>query len=171
MIHRRRFGYNKPGLLTVNHCDGTSFTTAAATTNQRPIFTAVDNPGNRNADIMTGSVLVEVDIWMWCIDGTPPAGKHECLMVFQPGATTYTDPIASWLSNLSPLTEEAIQVRQNIMGTYHRKNIVAGVAEPLRWRCHWRGRKPLREDDDVVVCIRDLQVTNWDVYCVAKYIQ
>lgn len=170
MPFRRKYGYSKPALLTVNHCETTSFTSAASVTNQRTVFVGADAPANRNQDIPAGAILKEVDIKYWSIDGTPPNGKHECLMVFQPGATTYSDPIAAWLNETDPLSEEAIQIRQNKMGLYQRKQIISGISGPLTWHCRWRGNKMIRDGDDVVVAIKDLVITNWDGYCIAKYI-
>lgn len=169
-FRRRSYGYRKPGLLTVNHCNGSQFSTVADTTSQRAEFTTVENADDRSADLPMGAVLREIDIQAWSIDGTPPNGRHECLMLFQPGGTTYSDPIAAWLNSTDPLTEEAIQVRQNIMVPYHRQQTITGISGPLRWRCRWTGNKILRDGDDVVVCFRDLLATSWDIYCVAKYI-
>lgn len=163
-------GRFKPGILTVNHFDLASFTTAAATTNQRAIHTVVETPTNRGADLPVGAVLTSIHATFWATDATPVNGKHECFMLFQPGATTYSDPISAWLDTTEPMTEEAIQVRQNKMAQYHRTNIVSGAARPLIWSCRWRGRKVLRDGDDIVVCVRDAAITNWEGNCVTKFV-
>lgn len=167
---KRPFGYKKPGLLTVNHCLGPTFATAAGVETQTVMFTGLDDPLDRNDDIPTGSVMKQVDVYYWATDATPVNGYHRCMMVFQPGATTYTNPIAAWLDATAGLTEEAIQVRQNVMSPFRMKYVVTGAPYPLMWHCRWKGSKVMRESDDIVLVLQDQNITNWAGYCVGRYV-
>lgn len=159
----------KPGLRTVNHCFGGQFTTTGGTTTQRVPFTTVESPTDRDGQLPVGAVLTQVWVRYFNLDGIPPNGQHLCLMTFQPGGTTYSDPIAAWTSTTNPLTEENIQVRQNKMGELGLQYIQTNVT-PLKWSCLWRGKKLLRQGDDVVVSLRDALTTNWEEFCIARYI-
>lgn len=164
----RRFR-TKPALRTVNHCLTPSILTGAGTEVQTIMFTAVNDPANRGTNIKTGATITALDVWLWASDATPVAGYHRCLMYFQPGATTYSTPIASWLDTTDGLTEEAIQMRQNVMGRFMQQVVVTGAVYPLMWHCRWKGRKVLREADDIVVALQDQAATNWIGYCEARY--
>lgn len=167
----RGFGYRKPGLLTVNHCLMTPFTTVAGTTTQTAIFTASDAPGNRTTAIKSGSVLKKVLVRLWANDTTPVNGKHECFMLFQPGATTYTDPVANWFAGAEPLGEEEIQVRQNKLSrAVDSKVTVTGASDAPWFVCVWRGNRVMHDGDDVVICNRDAGATSWIGECTAWYI-
>lgn len=163
---RRRF---KPGLRTVNHCLGPGITTVAGTEAQTVMFTGTVSPTSRDDEIKAGSLLTSVDIYYWATDATPVNGYHRCMLIFQPGETTYTAPIASWLA--TTMTEEAIQVRQNVMTKFHQQYVVTGAAYPLRWHCRWKGKKLIRFGDDIVLVLQDQNVTTWAGYCVARYIE
>lgn len=170
----RRFGYAKPGLLTVNHCEIASFTTVAGVENQQAIFDAQEAPGNRNTDIPVGSVLKKVLIKLWGSDATPVNGYHRCMMFHQKGAGLFATPIASWLSGADPLTEEDIQVRQAAMGRVGRQLqqivTVTGVTGPPRHTCFWKGNITMRDGDDIVVVVQDQAATNWIGLCYAWYV-
>lgn len=175
---RRRSGFRsfgnfrrpKPGLLSVNHCEVDPGTSTGGVTQQTAVFTVVEPPTNRGSMLPSGAVLKRVRIELWGMDATPVTGEHSCLMLFQPGATTYADPIAAWLSTTEPMTEEAIQVRQNIMQRMHRFVTITGASFAPHWICEWRGNKILRDADDIVVALNDAQATDWEGICEAWWV-
>lgn len=177
--NRRSFAFNrtfgrpaKPAMLTVNHCIITPFTTVSFVENQQAIFTTEEPPTNRGSMIPSGALLKGIDIQLWGTDGADNAtvGLHRCMMMFRPASTVYGTPIASWLSTADPLTEEAIQIRQNVLQRMHQYVNVDNTVKSAYWRCSWRGNKSLRQGDAIVVVIEDETVTNWIGLCNAWWI-
>lgn len=148
-----------------------TLSTTAGVESQDVILTGVDSMTNRENQVPRDAVLTKVSVKYWATDATPVNGKHQCLMFFQPAATAYSTPIASYLSNAHPLTEEAVQIRQNVMSKrLHMNFVVSGAAFPLRWHCFWKGRRLIREGDDVVISLLDATGTTWNGLCDYTYI-
>lgn len=149
----------------------TGITTVGGTESQNVILTGTEDVSSRANQVPHDSILTRVSVKLWATDATPVTGKHQCLMYFQPAATTYGSPIASYLSAANPLTEEAVQIRQNVMSKrLHQEQIVTGAAFPLRFHCFWKGRHTIRDGDDVVVSLLDGSATNWTGLCDYTYI-
>lgn len=177
--NRRSFAFNrsfgrpaKPAMLTVNHCIVTPFVTTAFVENQQAVFTTEEPPTNRGSMIPSGALLKGVDIQLWGDDGGGASvdGLHRCMMVFRPASTVYGTPIASWLSTADPLTEEAIQIRQNVLQRLHQYININNNVRTAYWRCAWRGNKSLRQGDAIVVAIEDEFATSWRGLCTAWWI-
>lgn len=167
--YRKSRGF-KPAQLSTNHCIIDPGSSIGGTTQQTAVFTAIEPPVNRGSQIPVGAILKGVDIQLWAKDTTPVNGFHRCLMVYQPGQTTYSDPITAWLSTADPLTEEAIQIRQNKMTKMEQYMTITGASLPPYWRCRWRGNISLRDGDDIVVALLDDNATDWEGICTAWWI-
>lgn len=160
-------GRSKPAHWGRNHCAMTPFATTAGVENQQVIVTGVDTLTNRVNEVPAGAILKKFRVSLWANDATPVTGRHECFMFFQPAATTFATPLASYRSATHPLPEEAVQMRQNAMGGLHTQFTITGASRAPQWVCKWRSRKGryIATGDDVVIVLLDANATNWTGYC------
>lgn len=165
-------GFRRPyksALLTTNHFENT-FTTAVGTEDQNDIANTVAAPTNRGSDIPAGCNLMMVHVK--ALADAIVVGKHQCLMFKRPAATAFATPIASYLSQTSPLTEEAIQIRRDAMGVVDTKFTVSGANQPTIFNCIWKSRKGLnmRVGDDIVISFLDALTTVYDCQIFLRYV-
>lgn len=165
-VFRRRVSVRaKPGHFGRNHCNMTLGPTTGGTELITTVTTALDTPTDRATTMPANAILKKVRVDLWATDATPVTGKHQCLMFRAPAATTISTPIASWVGAATPLSEEAIQIRQLALGRLGTKVIVTGAAFPLHWSCRWRGNLLMNASDDINFSLLDANATSWTGYC------
>jgi len=142
----------KMAIRTKNHYEA-NFNLGIATTDQIfTLATGVDAATNRSTHIPNGATLRAVTVTL--AGTTLVAGKHQCLLYFEPGGSgAIATPITSYWSGTDPLPEDSIDIRRNMMGRVDTVQKVTGALTPIQMRCVWRGRKLIRQDDVINLCL------------------
>lgn len=147
--------------------------TTGGTELQTVLTTATDDTTNRSTTMPTGAVLRKIRVNLWSTTDPAPAGKHQCMLLYQPGATTYASPIASWFSTTNPITEENQQIRSNILGRHpgvHTRVVSSTPSGPVFMSCFWKGKQLMHDGDDIVLVQLDAVSTAWTGVCDYTYI-
>lgn len=158
------FGRLKRVQLSRNHTEFT-FTTTGGTENLSTLVSGIATVTNRANQIKEGGVLRKMSCMIYATDATPVNGKHQCMMFFRPGGSALPTPIAAWFDQTDPLTEDAIDIRRDTMSRRgpHTRVIISGQSGPLVMHCFWKGRRILRDGDDVILSNLDANATSYTV--------
>lgn len=161
----------KPARYERNHYE-IGFTTVAATELQTALLTGTDDVVNRSTSFPTGAILTRLVVRIWGTAGTPVGGKHECMILYQAGASDYATPIASWYSTTNPIAEENQQVRANNLERGVKRIVtITGASGAPRLTCFFRGKKLIHDGDDILLVNLDQNATAWAGVCDYTFIR
>lgn len=160
----------KPSQKTTNHYDTTFATGTPGTETLTALFVGVDDMANRAGNIPEGATLTRLKIELLNYSDPVPLGKVQSLMFWRPGGTAIATPIANWFSQTDPLPQAAIDIRRQILGRVLTSMNTSDAIQQRRHVHFWRGKKLIRDGDDVIVATLGDAVISWYVIATATYI-
>lgn len=160
---------SKPALRSVNHWQLGALTTVAATDLQTPIVTGIEPPTTRGLHVPVGAIITDIKVEAFATDATPVNGRHQCMLLWRSGGQVFANPVASWYDTTDPMSEDAIEIRRANLSPVITKYVITGHDLALKHICTWRGKRVVRDGDDVILNLLDTTATNWWVLVTTGY--